>query len=292
MAGIGVQLKGIALQENYLWGANDGGTWDNPAQGSMWNLQDQMTKLNHQSTMADFASNKWRMETGNEFSIRQEDISQQRMETSQNFQRWNSGFTQAGQQMQRGWTQQDWQYQDTMNSLQFGWNMEDIDEGIRTSTGRQRKQLIRQKERASLTQNLEGEQTDKSRERQQEMWSREDERYAKQTQYSEDLMDLDEKQFDLSKEQRQTMYEFERRELARKMDDYLKQKKLQDQIQDKQREYQYEQLQLQKESAGIQAAAAKAQKDYNDAMLLISGHRRNRNRRPSRRCSRTTRPSS
>ena len=155
-----------------------------------------------------------------------------------------------------------------MNSLQYGWQMEDLDEAIRTSTGRQRKQLLRQKERAALTENLQGEQTDTQRERQEELWAREDERYSKQTGYMETLMDLDEKQFDLSKEQRQTMADFERRELQRKMDEYTKQYKLQQQIQDKQREYQYEQLQLQKESAGIAAAAAKAQKDYNDAKVL------------------------
>ena len=68
MAGVGVQLKGIALQENYLWGANEGGTWNNPAQGSMWDLQDRMTALQHRSTLADFSASRWRMDTQNEFA--------------------------------------------------------------------------------------------------------------------------------------------------------------------------------------------------------------------------------
>ncbi len=180
MAGIGVQLKGIALQETSC-GVN--GTWDNPGQGSMWDLQDQMTGPPAQSTLADFprAGGAW---TPNEFSMRQEDSADAHGAT-QAFQRWNSGFNQAGADAPRGWTREDWQYQDTMNSLQFGWQMEDLDEAIRTSTGRQRKQLIRQKGRASLTQNLEGEQTDKPRDRQEQLWAREDERYPKQTAYSE-----------------------------------------------------------------------------------------------------------
>ena len=39
-------------------------------------------------------------------------------------------------QQQQMWTQQDWQYQDTTRQLNFGWQMEDLNEAIRFSSGR------------------------------------------------------------------------------------------------------------------------------------------------------------
>ena len=156
-------------------------------------------------------------------------------------------------------------------SLQYGWQMEDLDEAIRTSTGRQRKNLMRQKERASLMQNIEGEKIDEDRSRQEQLWGREDERYKKQEEYSQRLMELDKKQFDLGKEQREWFYNFDKEELARKIKEYQEQKKLEDQMQELQRKYQYDQIQLQKESAGVSAAAAAEQKNYNDQLTIVQG---------------------
>jgi hypothetical protein len=51
---------------------------------------------------------------------------------------------------QFGWQREDLAYQGAQSSLQFGWQMEDIQEGMRFATGRDRRKLQRQQERATI----------------------------------------------------------------------------------------------------------------------------------------------
>ena len=44
MASAGIQMRGIALQEAYLWG---GGSWSSPDPNSAWGLQDQQTQMQY-----------------------------------------------------------------------------------------------------------------------------------------------------------------------------------------------------------------------------------------------------
>ena len=62
----------------------------------------------------------------------------------------------------------------------------------------------------------------------------------------------------------------ERADLDRKMEEYQKQKKLQDSIIALEREHQMEQLELQKQAAGIQAAAAAESAEYAKNMEVVS----------------------
>lgn len=205
--------------------------------GSMWHLEDQMRALPYQSTMAGFEYSIQQADVSNLFGMRQEDIQYQRMQASNEYSRWQRGFDYQGQLMQRGWAREDWEYQDTMRGLNFGWSMEDINEAIRYSSGRERQRLIRQRDRLSTSYNLEGEQVDEQRQRQEELWAREDERYEKQTEYAEQLIQLDIDQFNLSKEKRETFYHMDRDNLLRQIEEYQRQKDLQDEITQKNREY-------------------------------------------------------
>ena len=235
----------------------------------MWNLQDRMKALQHQSQMADFSAAKQRMELSNDFSIQQEGIQGERMAANQDYQRWQRSFDYTGMSISRAWQREDWQTDDQRRALSFGWQMEDVNDAIRTSSGRERKDLLKQRDRLALTHNMDEQQVDKQRSRQEEQWSREDERFQKQAEYSEKLMELDQQNYDLGIEQRETFYKMDKEELARKMEEYLQQKKLQDQMQKKEREYQAKQLELQEKSLGVQAAAAKENKEYADQMTLV-----------------------
>ncbi len=55
------------------------------------------------------------------------------------------------QQTQFGWAREDLAFQGEGRALQFGWNMEDIDLNMRYATGRERRQLARQRERAAIS---------------------------------------------------------------------------------------------------------------------------------------------
>jgi hypothetical protein len=264
MAGIGVQYQGIALQQAYLWG---NGSWASPAPGSSWNLEDQMRQMQYGQQMWQFGFQGRQMELQNQFAISRENLSYQQMGLSQGYQNWTLGFNYNQQLMQRGWTQQDWQYQDTTRNLNFEWHMQDYAYNIRYATGRQRQQLVRERDRAALSFSLEGEQIDKTRERQQEQWALEDERYQKEKNYTLDLQSLDKQSWQLSRDQRIASYNMDKEQLDKHIADAKREYELQTQIIEQQRKFQNDQIELQKQSLGVQAAAAKAQHDYEETMM-------------------------
>lgn len=263
-AGIGIGMQKIALQRQFMYG---GGDWRQPTAGSLWGIEDRMRSLQWQGQQASMQFSLESMDVQNQFAQRQEGIQFQRMGAQQDMQRWGFGFQRAGMDLQRQWTMQDRQYQDQMRGLSTGWSLEDFDEQIRMSGGRQRRQLVRQRERFVTQTNLEDEQTEKQRERQEEMWAREDEQFEKRREYAETLMELDNQQFELSVERRTELYEMNREDLERRIELAEKLHELQEEQIQKQREFQIAQLDLSEKALGIQAASAAAQKEYNDDML-------------------------
>lgn len=257
----GIQMAGVALARRMLWG---GGDWQNPTEDSIWGIQDRQRALAHRQQMYQFGFQREMMETQNQFAIQQESIQASRMEIGQAYQRFNLGWQEQMTGMRRVWARDDWQFQDQMRGMQYGWQMEDIDEAIRTTTGRQRAQLVRRKERMATQYNVEGQQIDTQRDRQEEMWAREDERFEKQKSYAEAMMELDEEQFELQQTQRETMFQMQSDHLEKQIEFYKENKKLQDEMIAKQREYQVEQLNLQAAAAALQAKQAEEQLSYNN----------------------------
>jgi hypothetical protein len=109
--------------------------------------------------------------------------------------------------MQRGWAAEDLDIQRGTSQMQFGWQMEDYEESIRFATGRQRKQLLRQRERAVTMQNVGEEQLDTQEERATKLNELEDERYTLQSESLENQMERlveqrewQEEDFDLQRE--------------------------------------------------------------------------------------------
>lgn len=253
---------GAALSARFLWG---GGAWTGtPAAGSIWDIQDRMRQMGYANQMQNFQYQRQMMQTQNQFAIRGENLAFERMGVTQDYQRWQSGFQFGGMMLQRQWTQQDWQYSDQMRNMQFGWNMEDLDTAIRTSTGRQRAQLVKQRERASTQFNMEGEQIDKTRDRQEELWAREDEQYAKQKDYQETMMELDRENFELNKEQRETIYEMEKKHFEEQVDYFKERFELETTLIAKQRDYQAAQIALQGAQAALQKKMAEEQASYSE----------------------------
>jgi hypothetical protein len=65
----------------------------------------------------------------------------QMMDLTRNWQRGNVQF---------GWAEESLAYQGAKSALGFGWQMEDLDESMRYATGRERRRLSRQRERATI----------------------------------------------------------------------------------------------------------------------------------------------
>lgn len=264
LASAGLAMQGVTLQREYLWGS---GTWDNPAEGSMYYLEDRMRALQHSSQMESFDDQWRRLQLNNQYATQSERLQENRMYTSHAFNNWQQSFNYNMQLTQRDWTQQDWGYQDQMRALNQGWQMEDLDEAIRFSSGRERRKLVRQKERMAVSTNLEDEQIGEQRERQEELWAAEDERYQKNMDYQKQMQDMDVQNFELGKQQRQEFFQLDQESFERRKADYLEQKELQDEMMEKQREHQAKQLELQAASAGLQAKAAEEQLKYTEALM-------------------------
>ena len=100
----------------------------------------------------------------------------------EDFQRSVTGFglQMQGVAMQRGYQQEDFATARATSELQFGWQMEDADENIRFASGRTRKKMITQRERAVTMQNISDEGMDTQEERADELMSLEDERFELQ----------------------------------------------------------------------------------------------------------------
>jgi hypothetical protein len=123
-----------------------------------------------------------------------------------NFQRGQQGFA---------WQQQGLNLQANQQAVSFGWQLEDIDTAMRYSTGRERRQLARQRERAATTfgfqeqgLNLQQEQL-KTREK----WAEED--FAKETARLEERRKWAEQDFEKEKKRLEVRQEWLDEDLAR-----------------------------------------------------------------------------
>lgn len=292
MAGIGLSMQGLEMG------------WAHTQQ--MWTFEDRQRKMQHKSQMTDFAVAEERMGLQNYFAEQQEALSWKRIELNEQFggrsseinrermilghenQLWNLNFNRGVDLLQRGWTQEDWGYEDDVRSLNNQWAMEDINEAIRYSHGRERRMLVKQRDRMGITQGLEENQIEKQRERQEEMWDLEDKRFDKQEEYIHKLIDLDSQQYtlgeeqrnayieldkeqwELSKAQRLAFAELDRSELERQKDEYLKLYALQNKQIAAERQHQEKQYELQVQQLNIQAASAAEAYNYQMALMGVT----------------------
>lgn len=259
---------GAAISARFLWG---GGAWTGtPAEGSIWAMQDTMRSMGNVNQLQEFQYSRRMMQTQQGFAIRGEAIQGERMEIGQAYSRWQSGFQQQGAMIQRGWAREDLEYNAQMRDMSFGWQQEDYEEAIRTSTGRQRAQIVRKRDRSVTQFNLEGEQVERQEERQEQVWAREDERFAKTQEYQENMMELDEEQFSLQKEQRETIYEMEKEHFEESVDYYKERFLIETDLIAKQRDHQAAQIALAGAQAALQKEMTEAQEDYNEQIEAVT----------------------
>jgi hypothetical protein len=262
-----LQLEGIEARQQMLWG---GGSWQNPSAGSLWGLEDTQRGIQWSSTQQDWAAQRQRTQMGQAYSIAGEGIQQERMQASRGFQQYQFGYERSGQLLQREWAQQDNQYEDAMRGMQFGWGMEDVNEQIRFSTGRQRRNLVKQRGRMVTQQNMEEEQVDRTREREQQVWAREDEQFQKRVEYFEKTAELEDKQFELQVKHREETFQFETKEFERHVKEQQELHKINEEMIKINRKNQAEDMERQKESIKLSMGAAAAQHELAVATILAN----------------------
>ncbi|WP_162909800.1 hypothetical protein [Aggregatilinea lenta] len=82
------------------------------------------------------------------------DYQDQQFALSNTYQRQGMSTGYAQQMTRIGWREADWQYQEDTSQLSFGWQMEDVDEALRFAQGRERRQLLKQRDRAVISETM------------------------------------------------------------------------------------------------------------------------------------------
>jgi hypothetical protein len=250
MQSFGIQQAQMAANENYMY--------------TTWGTQDQITAQQYGSQMNQFDYSLRRMDLQHQFQLENWAAQDEQRQTGLEYDRWRQSFDYGTSLMQRDFTRENWDYQAQTQTLNFGWSMQDYDEAIRRSSGYERAQLIKKRDRATTSFNLNSQNADRTRDNQEELWAREDERYKKSLEYNEQMNDLNKENFDRQRAQAEQLYQMERENTVRRQDDAKELHKLQMQLQKEQRQHQQEQLEFSKQSLELQLQMAKSQHEYSE----------------------------
>ena len=145
---------------------------------------------------------------------------------------------------QQSWQRQDWSYQQNMAGLQYGWQQEDVNRNIRFASGRERQQLLRQRNRNQVSYSMEEGQRGRERERgeTQQEWQKAD--LARNKDHFEQLAVLQQEYFDMQRRHLGANYALQMAQLQAQEDHLGKIWKLEDDqralritYEDKQNEY-------------------------------------------------------
>jgi hypothetical protein len=149
-------------------------------------------------------------------------LSREQSEYGQGKQRTEMGVSREGQVLQEGYQREDWSFGRSKSEIGFGWQQEDMSLNLRYARGMQRRQMLKQQERAVISHSMDMSQSDRQSERmdtsegrsaeafqrQQEYFQKDLEFYQRSTQMKEshfrEQFALDQQQFDMQSE-RHTM---------------------------------------------------------------------------------------
>lgn len=133
----GFQAEGMGLQR--------------ARQTEMWGFEDQARGLSRGYQQQQFGFQREQMGMSDRQFRERWGISWERAGVQEGWQREDMATSRAQQQTRFGWQLEDIEFQGAKSSLQFGWQMEDLEESERFATGRQRRGIRRQRERASIS---------------------------------------------------------------------------------------------------------------------------------------------
>jgi hypothetical protein len=235
-----------------------------------WGLENQMNSMQWEQQQRGFFWQNTMLDTNNRFRQEDADLTRQQRGLSNDNIRWTQSFDYQTTLMRRDWAREDYQYNTQMRQMSFGWNMEDMDEQIRRSSGYERAQLIKQRDRATLSNNLQSGQEEKQFDRQEKLWAREDERYQKGLDYNQKMIDLDNSRFELNQKQADEMYTLQKTRLNEEKDAAEQLHDVRMEMEKLQRERAEEQMDFQDQSLTLQKQQMLLQNEYTDNMTKLS----------------------
>jgi hypothetical protein len=101
------------------------------------------------------------------------------------------------QLMQRGWQETDWAKNRQRFGIEAQWQDEDMARSIRFSTGRERVQMLRERDRTQVRRGWQSNDMSESESRQRKAWGVEDERYNKSIEFEQQLWAIQQQRYAL-----------------------------------------------------------------------------------------------
>lgn len=182
----GMQQRQQQFAENQAF--TFGGNFYNPITGQQQNIQYGTLDINE--SLFDISVRQQR----DNFAYQEQQLA---LSTRQQRDQMQSNY---GQQVTRlGWRVEDWEYGENVSQLSFAWQMEDYDENIRFARGRDRQRLMRQRDRAVISESMRRGHSEDQRDRmdQEREWL--DERTEKNKEYFEENTRLQEERLERDK---------------------------------------------------------------------------------------------
>jgi hypothetical protein len=203
--------EGLAAQAGAIRAAG-GGQYvaDAIASGGEWALQDAQRRLSWRQqdyqyemqgrelgiSQARFALQG--QQFNEQFGLRQRQLA---MQTA--WQEQEMTISQAHARRHAEWQMQDLQYSRARSEISFGWQMEDFDRNIRYARGRERVDLMRERERAVISHAMEAGQNDREQARareqrtwQEESFARERAHFAQTKQWQQESLNMERQHFE------------------------------------------------------------------------------------------------
>jgi hypothetical protein len=172
----------------------------------MWQIQDAQERIQRSRQSYDMQQQEF------DLNLKGRDRD---LDARQFYEKWNLNYSQFQYGNQRteqemgigntqrltryAWQQQDIAMQQNQSDLQFGWQMEDFDRNIKYSRGRQRIDLMRQQERATISHGLEQVQRDRGKERADTQKSWDDEKFERDKRHHETTKKFGEEEMQMQK---------------------------------------------------------------------------------------------
>ena len=168
---------------------------------------------------------------------------------------------------QRGYQLADVSFQQAQTARQFGWQMEDMDENIRFSTGRGRRRLLRQRGRLVESRNIQTGREDEMEDRRETEWEIEDERFKIVKDRTEEIIKIDAEMYDRREEKIRTQWAFEDENFEIQRERMLEAREHQIEMMDMQKRHFEEQHALQVSQFELQKERHELQQKNMDAQL-------------------------
>jgi len=256
-----MQVAGQVLQSGPI-GASTIGT----ALTSMEGIQRNQTLFQYGQQGEQIGIQQQQMVLGNQQFQDSWNLQKQQSQYDYGYQKNEQSIQHSHNVQEAQWQQQDIAFSQNMSDVQFGFSMIQSNEDIRFSTGRQRRDLMRNQQEQVLTHAMQSGQNSKEMDRakQRETWD--NEAFTRQQTYFDTQFKYSQQQLDQSKKYHDLDYQLQQRQMDLTKEAYQKQGEYmnaQFAIQDKQKQLQDQQIVLQ----GQQIAK---NQEYNQTLAAIN----------------------